>query len=289
MCEGGPAGSAEAAQAIRAAERAMRAGGVEEAFREAVLLWSFVSGEPAERVYAGTVAALPPEQEARYARLVARRAAGEPLAYVEGRAGFFGLEFAVDRRVLIPRPDSECLVEMALDLLPQTREATVADVGTGSGCLLLAVLRHRPRARGLGVDASRDALDVAQANARALDLAERCTWVEGSWLGAVADRSVDLLLSNPPYVLPGEELGPGVAEYEPQAALFTPAGDPLACYRAIVADASRVLQPGGQMVLEVGAGRAAQVVACVEAAGFRHRETRRDLGGIERAVGFEAA
>ncbi|RMH04004.1 MAG: peptide chain release factor N(5)-glutamine methyltransferase [Planctomycetota bacterium] len=230
-----------------------------------------------------------PEVLARFQGLVARAAAGEPLAYLEGRCGFYDLEFEVGPEVLVPRPDSECLIDWALERAAPEQPLRLADLGTGSGCLLLTLLHHLPAGRGIGVDRSREALAVARRNRERLGLTARARLLLGDWLEAFADRSLDAIVANPPYVVPGEELGFGVAEHEPPLALFTPPGRPLACYERILAQAPRVLRPGGWLLLEVGAGRAPAVAAAGRAAGLRLVGTRRDLGGVERAVLFERA
>ncbi|TAH38751.1 MAG: peptide chain release factor N(5)-glutamine methyltransferase [Planctomycetota bacterium] len=268
---------------LAAAARILRRAGVDEPRAEAECLWEGVSGTPRAQLRSGRAAATAAHARRFHAR-VRRRAAGEPLAYVEGEVEFYGLRLRVDRRVLIPRPDSETVVDAALPRLPPERATRVLDLGTGSGCLLLALLSQRPRARGLGVDRSAGALALAAENARRLGLGTRAGFVRGSWLDAVAPGCADLIVSNPPYVEPSEALGPGVAEHEPHLALFTPPGQPYRAYDAILHRARVVLRPGGALVLEAGAGRARALAERCAAAGLRVLEVRRDLGGIERAV-----
>ncbi len=221
---------------------------------------------------------------ARFRDWTARFAKGEPLAYLEGIVGFRNLELRVDARVLVPRPDSEVVVEAALAELHGMNAPQLVDVGTGSGCLLLALLDELPSATGIGIDFSSEALEVARANAEITGLAARAGFLHSSWLSAIPDASVDLVISNPPYIQPGEELGPGVAEYEPHLALFTPEEDPLYAYRAILEQARKALRPQRSVVFEVGAGRAAEVAALGVELGYIHAQTQSDLGGIERAV-----
>jgi release factor glutamine methyltransferase len=225
------------------------------------------------------------EEQQHFADWLQRFAAGEPLAYLEGSCGFYGREFAVDARVLVPRPDSESLIEAALALCDPTEAIQLADVGTGSGCLLLTLLAELPAARGVGIDLSGEALQVAWQNREALGLTGRCELVQGSWLSPLAaDGSLDLVVSNPPYIEPGEEMGPGVEDFEPHLALFTAPNDPLGPYRAILDQARHCLREGGWLIFEVGAGRAEQVAQAGIRAGFSLVETRSDLGGVARAV-----
>jgi len=224
-------------------------------------------------------------EQQRFTAWLQRFAAGEPLAYLEGSCGFYGREFAVDARVLVPRPDSESLIEAALALLDPLQALTIADVGLGSGCLLLTLLAELPHAQGIGIDLSASALEVASQNREALGLTERCQLLQGSWLAPLAAAgNLDLIISNPPYIAPGEEMGAGVEQYEPHLALFTAANDPLGPYLAILERASGCLRPGGWLIFEVGAGRAEKVQEAAIQAGFRWVETRADLGGVPRAV-----
>jgi len=229
-------------------------------------------------------------QQQRFADWLQRFCQGEPLAYLEGSCGFYGREFQVDARVLVPRPDSECLIEVALEHLPSNQPLHIADVGVGSGCLLLTLLAELPRAQGLGIDLSQGALQVSAQNRAALQLEDRCELLQGSWLSPVATkRKLDMVISNPPYIEPGEELGPGVAEFEPHMALFTEAGAALEPYLAIAEQAKALLNPGGLLIFEVGAGRDEAVKQAAVAAGFSWIETRKDLAGVPRAVALRQA
>ena len=209
---------------------------------------------------------------------------GEPLAYLEGQVGFYGREFGVTPDVLIPRADSETLVDLCLERAGQYEGMRVLDLGTGSGCLLLSLLAERPSWQGLGVDCSRPALLVAEKNALSLGLQERASFVLGDWATDLSSPGFDLIVANPPYVVPGETLGVGVEEFEPGLALFTPEGSPMQPYELILRDAVRVLRPGGAIAFEVGAGRASAVADLCRRAGFHVAEIREDLGGIPRAV-----
>ena len=219
----------------------------------------------------------------RFESLLERRAAGEPVAYLEGSRGFWGLEFAVDARVLIPRPDSETLIEAAL-AHSEASPGVVSDWGTGSGALLLSFLHERPAWTGIAVDRSVEALAVAESNARALDLMDRTQLIASDWGAQLDDASVDLILCNPPYIEPGEELGPGVAEHEPHAALFTESGQPYAPYERVLTDAARVLRPGGRLIFELGRARMDGVARRGAQQGWSEVDRRQDLGGVWRCL-----
>ena len=220
---------------------------------------------------------------AGFDRLVERRAAHEPVAHLLGVQEFFGLEFAVTPDTLIPRGDSETIVQAALDCAAQ--DARVLDMGTGSGALLLAFLHERPGAKGVGIDASAAALAVASANGQRLGLAERAQFVQANWLesGWAHDLGrFDLVLCNPPYVESDAILDPDVREFEPATALFAgPEG--LDDYRAIVPQLGKLLVPGGVAIFEIGAGQAEAVGAIASESGFA-AETRRDLADRPRAL-----
>ena len=219
-------------------------------------------------------------QQHRWGQALQRRLQGEPVAYITGRKDFFGLTLAVDARVLDPRPDTEILVEWALELLPPGPTGRVLDLGTGSGAVALALQHQRPAAQVTAVDASVDALAVASANAQRLNLPVKC--VLSHWMDAVTGP-FDLIVSNPPYVAEGD---PHLAAltHEPLSAL-TSGVDGLDDIRQIIAQAPSRLAPGGWLLLEHGWDQAAPVQALLRRAGFEEVQSRRDLGGIERCTG----
>ncbi len=228
--------------------------------------------------------ALAPTQAQAYAALCARRLDGEPVAYLTGRKEFYGLDLAVDARVLDPRPDTETLVDWALELMPAQAGATcrVADLGTGSGAIALALKSQRPAACVQAVDASADALAVAAANARRLGLAVQ--FVQGSWLDPLAGQApFDLIVSNPPYIRSDDPHLAALA-HEPLSALAS-GDDGLADLRAIIARAPARLAQGGWLLLEHGWDQAAAVADLLSAAGFEAVQHRHDLGGIARCTG----
>lgn len=217
---------------------------------------------------------------ARWQALCARRAAGEPVAYLTGRKEFYGLALQVDARVLDPRPDTETLVEWALELIAPCPAPRVADLGTGSGAIALALQHQRPDARVLAVDASAGALVVARANAQRLKLGVQC--VQGDWLAGLAGP-FDAIVSNPPYI-PAQDPHLAALTHEPLSALASGA-DGLQDIRTIVAQAPALLVPGGWLLLEHGWDQADAVQALLRAAGFSQVQSRMDLAGIARCSG----
>lgn len=213
--------------------------------------------------------------------LLKRRAAGEPLAYITGTRDFWTITLKVGPGVLIPRADSETLIEAAVrHFAGMAGPARILDLGTGPGTLLLAALAEWPAASGLGVDTSPAALAYARANAAAL--ASPATFVEGDWASGIDER-FDLILANPPYIADDDpDIAPDVRAFEPAEALFA-ADDGLAAYRAIVPDLSRLLAPGGVALLEIGWRQGEAVAALVREAGLSARVVE-DLGGRPRVV-----
>jgi len=224
--------------------------------------------------------ALPDAAYATLQATVRRRATGEPLAYITGHKAFYGLDLWVDARVLVPRPDTETLVDWALEVLAPTPGARVVDLGTGSGAIALALKHARPSLQVSAVDYSTDALAVARANAQRLAL--EVHFLQGNWLESVTGR-FDAIVSNPPYIA---ALDPHLAAltHEPLQALAS--GDHgLDDLHTIITQAGQHLQPGGWLLLEHGYDQAAAVRALLADAGFSDPQSRRDLAGIERCSG----
>ena len=271
--------------ALDAAARALAAAGVPEARREAQVLLGHALGAGREVVLGHPERPITPDQRDALEIVVERRRAREPTAYILGEREFWGLGFRVSGATLIPRPDSEAVVEAALaSVADRSGPLSVLDLGVGSGCLLLALLSELPGALGVGVDISAGALAVARANGVRLGLAGRARFVRGDWGRALAG-AWDLIVANPPYVDAGEfdTLAPEIARFEPRLALVGGA-DPLACYRALAPDVARLLAPGGSAALEVGADQAPRVAAVMADYGLVEGARRRDLSGIERCV-----
>ena len=212
--------------------------------------------------------------------LLQRRLAGEPLAYITGTKEFFGLPLQVDARVLDPRPDTETLVEWALEHLPPDTRCDVIDLGTGSGAIALALQHQRPQARVSAVDASPEALAVAQANARRLQLPVQ--FIQSHWLREVQGR-FDLIVSNPPYIA-ADDPHLAALTHEPLQALASGA-DGLRDIRTLIEQAPLHLKPGGWLLLEHGYDQAEAVRALLRQAGWQNVQSRQDLAGIERCTG----
>ena len=193
-------------------------------------------------------------------------------------------DFFINESVLIPRCDSEVVVEIGCKLASRRESGTFLDLGTGSGCLVLSLVAECPGWLGLGVDRSAQALEVAQRNSERLHMSDRVSFQKGDWLTDWANGPVDIMVANPPYVLREDSMGPGVAEYEPAEALFVPSHQPLEPYQAILSRVDSCLVPGGHLVFEVGAGRAEEVAQLMVAAGFLQPQIANDLGGVERVV-----
>ena len=265
-------------QAMLRAAREQLAGRSDSAGLDAELLLAAALGKPRSFLYAWPDHQPTSSVRERFADSIRARAAGQPVAYTLGSKEFFGLDLAVTPAVLIPRPDTELLVEQVLERLDAGSTATIADLGTGSGAVALALARHLPAARVLATDSSAEALKVARANARELRL--EVDFLRGDWCAPLGDASVDVLVANPPYVAEGD---PHLAELaaEPLAALVSgPEG--LDALRTIIGQSPRVLRTGGWLVLEHGFDQGGAVRTLLAEAGFSGVTSARDLGGHER-------
>lgn len=250
---------------------------------DAQLLVLHVAGRPAhDRAWLLThdTDTLPAPALANLQTLTLRRLQGEPIAYLTGHKAFYGMDLQVDARVLVPRPDTETLVDWALEVLAPTPNATVVDLGTGSGAIALALKHTRPALRVQAVDYSADALAVAQANAQRLGL--EVAFAQGSWLEGVTG-ALHAIVSNPPYIREDDEHMPAL-RHEPRQAL-TSGADGLDDIRTIIDQARSRLLPGGWLLLEHGYDQAPAVRALLMAAGFTEVQSRQDLAGIERCSG----
>ena len=245
---------------------------------DAELLMAHALGMERERMLLSSMDRPAP---AAFGGLVARRLAHEPVAYLTGRRAFWTIELEVGPGVLVPRPDSESLIEAALEHFGPAGPAAVLDLGTGPGTLLLAALDQWPNARGLGVDSSERAIDYARRNAERLRLRKRATFRLGDW-GEGLPGKYDLILCNPPYVEQGATLPPDVARWEPAEALYA-GPDGLAGYRRLAPQIRRLLARGGLACIEMGAGQAKAVRPLFQAQGFII-SSRLDLNGVVRCL-----
>lgn len=220
----------------------------------------------------------------RYEALLTRRSHGEPVAYLLGEKEFWSLTLRVGPGVLVPRPETELVVERALAHLPAERELEVLDLASGSGAIALAIASERPRCRVVATDLAAAAVEATRENALRLELGNRVTVLQGTWFEPVAGRSFDLIASNPPYIAANDaRVEPGVRRFEPAEALFSgPTG--LEALQVIAAGAPLHLRPGGWLVVEHGDTQGSAVRALFTAAGFDDVRTFRDLSGLERCT-----
>ncbi|MGA8057311.1 MAG: peptide chain release factor N(5)-glutamine methyltransferase [Candidatus Binataceae bacterium] len=279
----------DAAAAIAAASARLARAGVESARLDAELLMAAAAGVSRATLIAGGAEIDAPAAE-RFERMVARREAREPLAYIVGYREFFSLELAVRPGVLIPRPETETVVEAALELLRRRPAATVLDIGTGSGAIAIAIAVHAPSTRIAALDISKVSLEVASDNARRHRCANRIAFLHGDCFAALEGSAppfdpFDLIVSNPPYIAETEfaTLAPEVRDFEPRLALEGDR-DGIDFYRRIAAGLARWLVPGGEVILEVGAGQAEAVEAMMRVAGWAANARTRDLAGVDRVV-----
>jgi release factor glutamine methyltransferase len=278
-------GGISIAQSFAALSERLAAAGVPSPRLDARLIVAHALGLSAETVLWDRQRTLDDNQQAAIERLARRRAAREPVSHLLGRREFWSLPFIVTPDVLDPRPDSETIVEAVLDRRRDRKSALrILDLGTGSGCLLLALLAEYPCASGIGVDRSVAACRVASGNAAALGLARRASFLVADW-GAAVMGPFDVIVANPPYIADGaiDALEPEVRRHEPRLAL---AGgrDGFDAYRRLGADLMRLLDEGGLAVVEVGAGMSGTASAILGVSGLFLDDVRRDLAGVERGL-----
>ena len=274
-----PTGSVLLAKGVRQLTDA----GVPDAPRDARRLLAHAVGVEAGRLTLILPEPVTQEAEARFASLLQRRAGREPVSHLLGYREFYGRRFKVTRNVLDPRPETEILIEVAL----QDAFASVIDLGTGSGCILLTLLAEMPEARGVGTDLSEDACRVAEDNMHALDLGERAAILRTSWADGI-EGQVDLVVSNPPYIGLDEMdgLSPEVHDHEPHMAL-TDGGDGLSAYQEISKQAANLLRVGGRLIVEIGPTQAVAVAQMFADNGFEKVRVIQDLDGRDRVVSGE--
>jgi release factor glutamine methyltransferase len=265
--------------------KALRAAGIDSPRHEARVLLAEASGLSRDELIADPARIVSSDIAGRFREFIRRRSEREPIAYILGRREFWSLKFKVSPAVLIPRPDSETLIEAALTTISDRRAPLrLLDLGTGSGCLLLALLSELPQASGVGLDISAEALAMARENAEALGLSGRAAFLEGGW-NETPPGPFDIVLANPPYISEPDlhRLERDVRDYEPHRAL-SGGKDGLDAYRPVVAAVARVLAPGGAALIELGAGQAGPVSAFAEEQGFYAISRAKDLAGHERCL-----
>jgi release factor glutamine methyltransferase len=287
------AGDAISAQTVETARRALTArfksGGSESAELDARLLVGAILGLDLTGLITAAHRQLTPEQATRLEEFAHRRLKQEPVARIVGHKEFWGLPLKLSPATLVPRPDTETVVELALELLHAggalNRELRIADLGTGSGAILLALLSELPNAQGFGTDISEAALRTAAHNAADTGLAQRATFVACDYASGLSGQ-FDLIVSNPPYIRSADmaDLAAEVREYDPPAALDG-GTDGLSAYRALIPQAARLLAGAGALVVEAGEGQSGQIEALMVAEGLTPADApKADLAGIQRAV-----
>lgn len=273
----------------RAVATRLQAAGIDSAELDARLLIGHALDLDLTGLIRSANRALTADETERLNALAGRRLAGEPVARILGRKEFWGLPLALSPATLVPRPDTETIVELALDMLrenPARQGTRIADLGTGTGAILLALLSELHGAVGVGTDISQEALETARGNAARLGLADRTSFVRCDYASGLTGP-FDLVVSNPPYIPSADIAGLAieVRNHDPRRALDG-GPDGLDAYRALIPQAARILTPGGALVVEAGQGQAAQIETMMTVAGLApHGPPRADLGGIPRAVG----
>jgi release factor glutamine methyltransferase len=285
-----PASQATLGEVLVETRRLLEQAGIESAGQEACWIVEHVLRLPAHRVVADRDRLLSHAQLVAARGLVERRVSREPLQYILGTQEFCGLEFDVNPAVLIPRPETELLVEYVAQRIPVERQATIVDVCTGSGCIAVTIARLRPRARLIATDLSNTSLDVARHNATRHAVGEHITWLEGDLLGPLAGQElegrIDIIVSNPAYIAEADwaTLQPEVRLFEPRDALVAgPQGTEL--HERLLQEAGHYLSPGGALIMEIGAGQARAIRRIVDQiSGYRFHQLVYDAAGLERVV-----
>ena len=274
------------ALALAAARRRFQAAGIESAALDARLLLCQAAGLDMSALIAGSSNTLAAEVIAAFDALCDRRVRHEPVARILGTKEFWGLSFALNEATLVPRPETEILVDAALDWVGKSadRPMRICDLGTGSGAIVIALLSELDQARGVGIDISQPALDMALANARRHGVADRIGFIHGDF-ATLLDETFDMVVANPPYIPRGDLVGlqQDVRHYDP-ALVLDGGPDGLAAFRVIAARLPALLKPGGTALVEVGAGQSDSVAALFTGQGLEIRAVRPDLAGIGRVV-----
>lgn len=272
-------------KAWTAAKDRLKDAGIDQPSIDARLMLEVAAGVTRTEIVTDPYRELTTEQEAMLEDYLARRSRREPVSHIIGRKGFWKILLQVNKNVLTPRPETEVIVDEVLKAFPEQMPFSMLDLGVGSGTILLAVLAERPAAKGLGVDASDEALAVAKDNAANLDLNTRAAFMHGDWTTGLGDATFDLVVSNPPYIPTAviETLEPEVRDHEPRLALDG-GTDGLDAYRQLAPEILRVLKPGGMFAVEIGYDQSNDVEALFNAAGAQQVRTVKDLSTHDRVV-----
>jgi release factor glutamine methyltransferase len=283
-------GQATLGELITETQRTLEQAGIDSAGQEALWIIEHALRLPAHQIVANRDRS-PSFAELQTARVfIGRRVAREPLQYILGTQEFCGLEFDVNPAVLIPRPETELLVETVVQRIPVERQATIVDVCTGSGCIAVTIARLRPRARVIATDLSNASLNIAKQNAVRHAVSERITWLEGDLVRPLTEEKleecIDVIVSNPPYIAEADwaMLQPEVRLYEPRSALVA-GSQGTELHERLLQEAGRYLVPGGVLVMEIGAGQARALRRIVDRiSGYRIHQPVYDAAGLERVV-----
>jgi release factor glutamine methyltransferase len=272
-------------KAWTAAKDRLKAAGIDQPSIDARLMLEVAADVSRTEIVTDPYRELSAEQEATLEDYLSRRARREPVSHIIGRKGFWKILLQVNKNVLTPRPETEVIVDEVLKAFPEAMHFNMLDLGVGSGTILLAVLAERPAAKGLGVDASAEALAVARDNAASLDLNTRAAFLHGDWTAGLGDATFDLVVSNPPYIPTADidTLEPEVRDHEPRLALDGGA-DGLDAYRLLAPEILRVLKPGGMFAVEIGFDQSKAVEALFRQAGGQEVRTVKDLSTHDRVV-----
>lgn len=273
------------AETLKKVAEILRENGVAEPAREAASLLAFALGKDKTFLIAHSEYRLSGEEEALFRGFVRRRAAREPFQYITGVQEFYGLEFIVTPDVLIPRPETELIVENAIEILSRAENPIFCEVGVGSGCISAAILHELETARGVGLDVSENALSIARKNAEKHDVAERLKLIVSDVFARLSIKKFDLIVSNPPYISAEEmtTLQTEVRDFEPLTAL-TDGGDGFSIIKKIIENAPQYLNKNGFLLMEIGFGQAAKVSEMFDRELWREIEILPDLQGIARTV-----
>ncbi len=279
-----PAPAVTVSQRVAEITQRFATAGLDTARLDARILIAHVLQLEPSMLFARGDTEIPPETAMLLEALVVRRLAHEPVSRIVGKREFWGMDFVLNADTLDPRADTETLVAAVLGLKAAYAAPRILDLGTGTGCILLAVLKDWPAATGMGIDSSSGAVAAATANAAALGFSSRTLFQQGNWCEGLAER-FDIIVSNPPYIAASEipELMADVRDFDPMAALVA-GDDGLAAYRALIPDARAHLKVGGRLFLEIGAGPGPAVTALLESHGLKPVAAYRDLAGIVRCL-----
>lgn len=272
-------------QLWRAGRDRLAANDIDNAALDARLLLQHVLGIDQTQMIASEGTMASEVEIAEYETLLLRRLSREPVARILGTQEFYGLPFALNAETLVPRPETEMLVDFAIERLKAHEGAKILDLGTGTGCIVLSLLANLPTAEGVGVDLSREAVRQARENADALGLSARFTALEGGWFAPLAGQNFDLIVSNPPYIAANviPELSPEVSRFDPILALDG-GFDGLDPYRIIARSAVDHLNPGGALAVEIGFDQGESVASLFKSAGLLRVGVEKDLAGHDRMV-----